>query len=250
MTSHIKIKLELNSSNMIEVFEAHQGDKNSRFIDVMLTSDGEILQIGDDVTAKYDATIDNIVVANDLSATVDTAENIITVELTENMLSMSGLLKIDLKILESDALITAQTLRVKVGKSVINSDSKFEPTGGTVKQFMDEVAAARGSSKNLKEALGIKENISNKVTDKKEITDENVNYPSIKFLLQYYYNFGEVNDLLAPKADSETINQEMINTLPQFMSLATVAATRAMYVDGQYLYHCGNSSYAVSKNDI
>ena len=149
MTSHIKIKLELNSSNMIEVLEAHQGDKNSRFIDVMLTSDGEILQIGDGISAKYDATIDNIVVADDLSATVDTTENIITVELTENMLSMSGLLKIDLKILESDALITAQTLRVKVGKSVINNDSKFEPTGGTVKQFIDEVAAARGDFDNL-----------------------------------------------------------------------------------------------------
>ena len=158
MTSHTKIKLELNSSNMIEVLEAHQGDKNSRFIDVMLTSDGEILQIGDGISAKYDATIDNIVVADDVSATVDTTENIITVELTENMLSMSGLLKIDLKILESDALITAQTLRVKVGKSVINNDSKFEPTGGTVKQFMDEVAAARGDYDNLNARFDSKNN--------------------------------------------------------------------------------------------
>lgn len=156
MTSHIKIKLELNSSNMIEVLEAHQGDKNSRFIDVMLTSDGEILQIGDGISAKYDAKIDNIVVADDVSATVDTTENIITVELTENMLSMSGLLKIDLKILESDALITAQTFRVKVGKSVINGDSKFTPTGGTIQQTIDEVSAAKGDSKTLKEALATK----------------------------------------------------------------------------------------------
>ena len=250
MTSHIKIKLELNSSNMIEVLEAHQGDKNSRFIDVMLTSDGEILQIGDGLTAKYDATIDNIVVANDLLATVDTAENIITVELTENMLSMAGLLKIDLKILESDSLITAQTLRVKVGKSVINNDSKFEPTGGTIKQFMDEVAAARGNYDNLKLKIESKENNNNKVTDKSKITDENANYPSIKYLDEYYYDYGEVEDLLTGKADVKTTSQEIIDTLPKFMSLATVAATRAMYVDGQYLYHCGNSSYAVSKNDI
>lgn len=250
MTSHIKIKLELNSSNMIEVLEAHQGDKNSRFIDVMLTSDGEILQIGDGLTAKYDATIDNIVVADDVSAIVDVAENIVTVELTENMLSMSGLLKIDLKILESDSLITAQTLRVKVGKSVINNDSKFEPTGGTIKQFMDEVAAARGNYDNLKLKIESKENNNNKVTDKSKITDENANYPSIKYLDGYYYDYGEVDNLLTKKADIETTSQEIIDTLPKFMSLATVATTRAMYVDGQYLYHCGNSSYAVSKNDI
>lgn len=50
---------------------------------------------------------------------------------------------------------------------------------------------------------------------------------------------------------SDNVNQELIiNTLPKFMSLSTVAATRAMYVDGKYLYHCGNSGYAVSKNDI
>ena len=156
MTSHIKIKLELNNANMIEVFEAHQGDKKSRFIDVMLTSNGEILQIGDGVTAKYDATINNIVVANDLTATVDITKNVVTVELTENMLSISGLLKIDLKILESESLITAQTLRVKIGKSVINSDSKFTPIGGTIQETIDEVAAARGNYDSLNNRINSK----------------------------------------------------------------------------------------------
>lgn len=94
------------------------------------------------------------------------------------------------------------------------------------------------------------ENSNNKVTDKSKITDENANYPSIKYLDEYYYDYGEVDDLLTGKADVKTTSQEIIDILPQFMSLATVAATRAMYVDGQYLYHCGNSSYAVSKNDI
>ena len=94
------------------------------------------------------------------------------------------------------------------------------------------------------------ENTKNKISDKSKITDENANYPSIKYLDEYYYDYGEVEDLLTGKADVKTTSQEIIDTLPKFMSLATVAATRAMYVDGQYLYHCGNSSYAVSKNDI
>ena len=224
MTSHTKIKLELNSSNMIEVLEAHQGDKNSRFIDVMLTSDGEILKIGEGISAKYDATIDNIVVADNLTATVNTAENIITVELTENMLSMSGLLKIDLKILESDALITAQTLRVKVGKSVINNDSKFEPTGGTVKQFMDEVTAARGDYDNLNTRFDSKadkaatlagygitdgENIGNKVS---AVDFQHLNatdYPNITALYNYHTNYVEpyyddIDNLENSKADKAT----------------------------------------------
>lgn len=94
------------------------------------------------------------------------------------------------------------------------------------------------------------ENTKNKISDKSKITDEDANYPSIKYLDEYYYDYREVEDLLTGKADVKTTSQEIIDTLPKFMSLATVAATRAMYVDGQYLYHCGNSSYAVSKNDI
>ena len=94
------------------------------------------------------------------------------------------------------------------------------------------------------------ENIGNKVTYKSKITDEDANYPSIKYLDEYYYDYNEVDGLLTGKADVKTTSQGIIDTLPQFMSLATIAATRAMYVDGQYLYHCGNSSYAVSKNDI
>lgn len=191
MTSHTKIKLELNSSNMIEVLEAHQGDKNSRFIDVMLTSDGEILQIGDGISAKYDATIDNVVVADDVSATVDTTENIITVELTENMLSMSGLLKIDLKILESNALITAQTFRVKVGKSVINGDSKFTPTGATIQQTIDEVAKARGNSKTLKEEIATK-------ADKTEVNTTLATKADKKTT----YTKSEVNTKLSSKLDN------------------------------------------------
>lgn len=342
MTSHIKIKLELNNANMIEVFEAHQGDKKSRFIDVMLTSNGEILQIGDGVTAKYDATINNIVVANDLTATVDITKNVVTVELTENMLSISGLLKIDLKILESESLITAQTLRVKIGKSVINSDSKFTPIGGTIQETIDEVAAARGNYDSLNNRINSKiddvtgavktDNIAkNAVTSDKIIpgaitaTKIAVGAVSGNNIAQGQINTGhlqsgavtvdkfadevkatingkadksttytktEVNNALSSKLDnaegsvtrdnidtnavgtdeidsgavdtvniadravtvdklSDNVNQELIiNTLPKFMSLATVAASRAMHVDGQYLYHCGNSSYAVSKNDI
>ncbi len=46
------------------------------------------------------------------------------------------------------------------------------------------------------------ENIGNKVTKKGSVTDESVNYPSIKYLNDYYYDFDEVNDELANKLDN------------------------------------------------
>ena len=46
------------------------------------------------------------------------------------------------------------------------------------------------------------ENIGNKITDKKNITDEYSNYPSISYLFEYYYDYNEVDDALSGKLDN------------------------------------------------
>ena len=46
------------------------------------------------------------------------------------------------------------------------------------------------------------ENIGNKVADRSNITDENANYPSIKYLNEYYYDFEEVGAALSGKLDN------------------------------------------------
>ena len=46
------------------------------------------------------------------------------------------------------------------------------------------------------------ENISNKVTDKGKITDEYANYPSIRYLNGYYYDYNEVDEALSGKLDN------------------------------------------------
>lgn len=84
------------------------------------------------MTAIYDATTNGIIVADGLSATVNSVSNTITIELTENMLSLSGVMKIDIKVKEGSSLITAQTFRVRVARSVIDENSKFEPQGHTI----------------------------------------------------------------------------------------------------------------------
>ena len=46
------------------------------------------------------------------------------------------------------------------------------------------------------------ENIGNKVTDKRKITDEDANYPSIGYLHDYYYDCDEVDGALSGKLDN------------------------------------------------
>lgn len=46
------------------------------------------------------------------------------------------------------------------------------------------------------------ENIGNKVAEKNKITDESANYPSIRYLYEYYYDFSEVDEALSGKLDN------------------------------------------------
>ena len=48
------------------------------------------------------------------------------------------------------------------------------------------------------------EKSANKVSEKTSITDESIDYPSIEYLENYYYDFSETDNLLGEKADKTT----------------------------------------------
>lgn len=85
------------------------------------------------------------------------------------------------------------------------------------------------------------ENIGNKASTESDVTSKTKSYPSIAYLLRYYYNFEETDALLAPKTDQ----QELVNTLPQFLEMPVKVTARALCVDGTNLYHSGTASYTV-----
>lgn len=136
MEVRYKLTLELSKIKKYEYLEAHRGDKNSRIIDCTLTANDVIVPLTTDMTATFDAVTENVIVADGMSATVDTSTNEIIIPLSEEMLSVPGLMKIDLKVSEGDTLITAQTIGVKVGDSAINNNSKFDSAGGTIEQLL------------------------------------------------------------------------------------------------------------------
>ena len=217
MTSKTRLTLDLKDSQSFDTLILHRGDSKSRVIEIELTDNHAPVTLTSGMSATIDASTNGIVVADGEMATVDTANNIISFIVTDNMTSLPGQSKISLTVTEGDTVITAQTFRAIVTDSVINEGSKFEPTGGTVKQFMDEVASARGNFDNLNARFDSKsdksttlsgygitdgENIGNKVADKSKITDEDANYPSIGYLHEYYYDFSEVDEALSGKLDN------------------------------------------------
>lgn len=219
--NHTKMTLEINSCKNYEILEVRQGDKGSRIIDFAFTVNGETVNLASTMSAKVNATVDDVIVADSVAAVVDTENNVVTVTLTDTMLALSGICKMDIVLTEGDEIITAESVCLRVGKSVINDDSKAFPGASSIAEITKEVENARGSQSSLGTRLdtvdanlankadnsttlagyGITdgENIGNKVTDKRKITDEDANYPSIGYLHDYYYDCNEVDDALSGK---------------------------------------------------
>lgn len=255
--NHTKMTLEINSCKNYEILEVRQGDKGSRIIDFAFTVNGETVDLASTMSAKVNATVDDVIVADSVAAVVDTENNVVTVTLTDTMLALSGICKMDIVLMEGDEIITAETVCLRIGKRVINDDSKAFPGASSIVEITKEVKNARGGSNSLGARLdtvdanltkkanksnvdsinsrlqsaettlknkanitdvsnslankadnsitlagyGITdgENIGNKVTDKRKITDEDANYPSIGYLHDYYYDCNEVDDALSGK---------------------------------------------------
>ena len=147
--NHTKMTLEINSCKNYEILEVRQGDKGSRIIDFAFTVNGETVDLASTMSAKVNATVDNVIVADSVAAIVDTENNVVTVTLTDTMLALSGICKMDIVLMEGDEIITAETVCLRVGKSVINDDSKAFPGASSIVEITKEVEKARGSQSSL-----------------------------------------------------------------------------------------------------
>lgn len=147
--NHTKMTLEINSCKNYEILEVRQGDKGSRIIDFAFTVNGEIVDLASTMSAKVNATVDDVIVAEDVAAVVDTENNVVTVTLTDTMLALSGICKMDIVLTEGDEIITAETVCLRVGKKVINGDSKPYVGASSITELMKEIATARGGSNSL-----------------------------------------------------------------------------------------------------
>ena len=147
--NHTKMTLEINSCKNYEILEVRQGDKGSRIIDFAFTVNGETVNLASTMSAKVNATVDDVIVADSVAAVVDTENNVVTVTLTDTMLALSGICKMDIVLMEGDEIITAETVCLRVGKSVINDDSKAFPGASSIAEITKEVENARGGRNSL-----------------------------------------------------------------------------------------------------
>lgn len=202
--NHTKMTLEINSCKNYEILEVRQGDKGSRIIDFAFTVNGETVDLASTMSAKVNATVDNVIVADSVAAVVDTENNVVTVTLTDTMLALSGICKMDIVLTEGNEIITAETVCLRVGKSVINDDSKAFPGASSIAEITKEVENARGGQNSLGIRLDTVDTNLTKKANKSDIDSINSRLQSTETTLKNKANITDMSNGLASKADKST----------------------------------------------
>ena len=212
--NHTKMTLEINSCKNYEILEVRQGDKGSRIIDFAFTVNGETVNLASTMSAKVNATVDDVIVADSVAAVVDTENNVVTVTLTDTMLALSGICKMDIVLMEGDEIITAETVCLRVGKSVINDDSKAFPGASSIAEITKEVENARGGSNSLGARLDtVDANLANKADKSTTLAGYGITDA---------YTKKKTDQKLAQKLNSMPFDSEPTNNSPCYLTSGTV----------------------------
>ena len=145
MNVKYKLNLDVYKGRNYESIVVAQNDDKSRIIECKLYADSRPVALSSSVTAAFNATVDNVIVADSVPCSV--SDNAITITLSKSMLQLAGIMKCELVLSENDTILTTQHFSVYVNKSVINSKSKYEPNGGTL-ATKDDINAAIEKAKD------------------------------------------------------------------------------------------------------
>ena len=128
------LDIDLNIISPQKHIRIHEGDVDSVDILIGVSVDDESVDL-DGVTIKYDATINNYLAEQDADGSV--VDDKISIPVTQNMTAMSGLLLIDVRMIQNDQILFTQTICATVEKAVVNGSTYIDFDKITIIQRMN-----------------------------------------------------------------------------------------------------------------
>lgn len=147
MNVKYKLNLDVYKDRNYESIIVAQNDDKSRIIECKLYADSQPIVLSSSVTAAFNATVDNVIVAENVPCIV--ADNVVKITLAKSMLQLAGMMKCELVLSENDTILTSQHFSVFVNKSVINTKSKYEPAGSNLATKKDVNSAIKTASAKM-----------------------------------------------------------------------------------------------------
>lgn len=147
MNVKYKLNLDVYKDRNYESIIVAQNDDKSRIIECKLYADSQPIALSSSVTAAFNATVDNVIVAENVPCIV--VDNVVKITLAKSMLQLAGMMKCELVLSENDTILTSQHFSVFVNKSVINTKSKYEPAGSNLATKKDVNSAIKTASAKM-----------------------------------------------------------------------------------------------------
>lgn len=163
----------------------------------------------------------------------------LTVVIPDEFLESAGNGKVWVCSIDENEVTTIRTINIPIVERA-KPDGYVSKADGSYRKFNEEIADLNNNKANKEEVSAEIANAkSEAITAADSMLDE---YDEA--------NVAKLN-LKADKQDvEEKIKKSSNMNFKKFSNITTVATARPLYVDGRYLYHTGNSSYAVSKIDV
>ena len=217
---HQKITLDVNNKSTVTL-NAHQGDSGTRFIDVTLTENGQVIPLSSTFIATVKASLYGMLMGVN-RCELDTEENKIVVELTEPMLSTPGMLNCEITLTEGEQIVTTHNFTVEVQESVVNGSTEIAENTDLAKlQRVIFLVGELSKVEDLDDLMQSKEDNENKLTTGSPSVSE-VWYPSLAYLRKYNYTKIEADTLLSGKAEKSAVDN---NTFDLSMLMSSLKRT-------------------------
>ena len=210
------ITLDLNRVQPLKVIRIHQGDVNSVNIVINVTNENKSVDLTGKAV-KYDATISNILAEQDAHGSISGSK--ITIPITKNMTAHSGLLKVDVKIIEGiteKSILYTQTLTLIVERSVINGDTIIDASKTTIEQKLNDFELRL-------------EGLVSDIYSKSEVDEK----------LESYYTKPQTDSLIANKVNHVFVNDATEENCDRFTDWNTMYH---LYINGVYQLLLNTSS--------
>lgn len=153
---HTRLSVDINRRNHLTVdLIGHVNDKNTRYLDLQLTANNEVIELEQGCTATVTYTSDNVLIDQDVECDVN--GNVIEIGFDSEKVehARSGILAIQPKITDTnDNVLTLQIpIYVRVSADIAQSSQIDDDSRGSYAEVVREIAAARKGYESIGERM-------------------------------------------------------------------------------------------------
>lgn len=154
---HNLVKIDINEikPSLVEYIQ-NEADNGVRVLDVMFLAQGRIIAMENGYTATATVSVNDVLITDNLSCTVDSANNLVKAEIDCKRLQLtgSGVMKVQITVSDgTNILISPQPVLIRLTSDLSQTAQILPDSHSSYSEIVAEIVAARGDYDNLAQAL-------------------------------------------------------------------------------------------------